>query len=157
MEELETTDSLPVDEVETTTDLPVDYDEAMRQGSEAIFELLETFPALEIELLDLYVALVFKEIDLRQYEIEVRRLCMKYITQLVVVAKHGVKADKKRRLVNAYFDVARYQTDRIDAAIEWDVDKYILGLLLERRPPPQDYEERKRLPVPSAVIKKREL
>jgi hypothetical protein len=143
--------------VETEDTPPVNHDDLMKQGSEALFEMLEAFPPIETELLDLYIAHVFKELDSQQYELKVRRVCLEYVKRLAVTAKHGVKADKRGRLLNAYFDVARYQTDRIDAAIEWNVDKYVLGLLLERRPPPQDHEERRQLPVPKAVTKKREI
>ena len=131
-------------------------DQTVRAGDAALVELLEAFPDLENELIGLCSAYVFKELSCKDYEQKVRKLCAEFVRHCVMTVKQGVKVDKDRRL-NAYFDVARYQTDRIDAAIEWNVDKDVLGFLLKKRPPPENPEERRRLPVPIEVTKKREV
>ena len=56
----------------------------------------------------------------------------------------------------AYLDVARYQTDVIDAAIEWGVDDEALEFLIEIEPPPTSTEERLGLSVPAELRKLRE-
>lgn len=131
-------------------------DQTIKAGDAAFIELLEAFPDLEDELIELYSAYVFKELSSKDFEQKVRKLCAEFVRHCVMTVKQGIKVDRDKRLVNAYFDVARYQTDRIDAAIEWNVDKDVLGFLLKKRPPPENPEERRRLPVPIEVTKKRE-
>lgn len=125
--------------------------------NESIIDLLEAFPSLESEIMELFSAYVLKEISSKDFEQQVKKLCAEHVRECVVTIKQGIKADKSKRLINAYFDVARYQTDRIDAAIEWNVDEDILGFLLKRRPPPTNPEDRLKLSVPIEVSKKREI
>jgi hypothetical protein len=56
----------------------------------------------------------------------------------------------------AWFDVARYQTDVMDAALTWDVDPETLQLIVECRPTPQTSDGRQALKVPQEVRKLRE-
>jgi len=126
-----------------------------QMGNESLIDLLEAFPTLEAELMELYSAYVLKEISSKDFEQQVKKLCAEHVRNCVVTIKQGIKADKSKRLINAYFDVARYQTDRIDAALEWNVDEDILGYMLKRRPPPTNPEDRLKLSVPIEVTKKR--
>jgi len=128
-----------------------------QMGNESLIDLLEAFPSLETDLMELFSAYVLKEISSKEFEQQVKKLCAEHVRNCVVSIKQGIKSDKSKRLINAYFDVARYQTDRIDAAIEWNVDKDILGFILKRRPPPSKPEDRLKLSVPIEVTKKREI
>lgn len=132
-------------------------DQIVKDGNTALYELLEAFPDFEDDLLDLYSAYVFKELSSKEYKVQVRRMCSEFVRQCVMTVKQGILLDREKRLLNAYYDVARYQTDPVDAGIEWNVEKDILGFLLKRRPPPDTPEERRQLPVPTVVVKKREI
>jgi len=125
------------------------------KGYNAIVDLLSAFPNIEQDLMELYVAYVFKEASFRDFGRETRNLCIDYIRECMGDIKRGLMSERKK-LLAAYFDVARYQTDRIDAAIEWDVDVDVLGFLLKKRPPPENPEERRKLIVPDEVKIKRE-
>ena len=121
----------------------------------AVIDLLEMFPSLENELMELFSAYALKEIPSKDFERETKKLCIEYIRKCIQTIKQGVKTDKS--LFRAYFDVARYQTDRKDAAIEWGCDEDLLKFILKKRSPPKTPEARLKLLAPSEVTKKREL
>ena len=58
--------------------------------------------------------------------------------------------------INAWYDVARYQTDPTDAALEWGVNEKMLRTMLTHRPAPSLPMDRHALTVPYAVKKARE-
>lgn len=120
-----------------------------------LFDLLDSFPKVEDQLMEIFSASLFKEITRAEYGRRTTHLCMDFVKDCILTIKQGVKTDES--LTNAYFDVARYQTDIVDAAIEWDTDVRLLGLLLRKRPPPKTPEERLCLMVPIDVTKKREI
>jgi len=125
------------------------------EQTNAIFELLEAFPDLETQLFDLFGAYVFGEITGTEYERRTRKICVDRVMTCILTVKQGVKSSTD--LINAYFDVARYQTDVLDAAIEWGVDKELLELVLRKKAPSKTPEDRLQLIVPSEVVKRREL
>jgi hypothetical protein len=63
---------------------------------------------------------------------------------------------KGKNLRLAYLDVARYHTDVIDAAIEWEIDEDVLYYVLELAPPPPTTEGRLSLEIPVELRKLRE-
>lgn len=121
----------------------------------AVIDLFEMFPELEDDLMGLFSDYVLKEIPTKDFEHDTKRLCVNYVKNCIQTIKQGIKADNSLRV--AYLDVARYQTDRIDAAIEWGCDADLLEIILKKRPVPQTPEERHSLIVPLEVTKKREL
>jgi hypothetical protein len=120
----------------------------------SVIDLLEMFPDMEDEILDLFISFVLNEISSRDFELKAKAKCVNYVKNCILDIRQGVK--KKSTLLLAYFDVARYQTDVTDAAIEWDCDENLLKLILKKRPPPETPEERLTLPTPIEVIKRRE-
>lgn len=126
-----------------------------RKLCDAIIDLLEMFPTLEKELMDIFCSYALKETTGREFEHDARLLCLGYVKNCIQTIKQETKKDKS--LFRAYFDVARYQTDIKDAAIDWQSDETILNFMLKRRPPPATPGERRSLPVPLEVTKKREL
>jgi hypothetical protein len=145
-------------DVNVTVDDQKDNDAERIEGYNALVELLEAFPSLESELMCLYTDYIFKDVSSRDYEKKVRGLCSEWVTKCITTIKRGISADvEHKKLLSAYLDVARYQTDRIDASIEWNVDADVLGFLLKKRPPPENPEERRQIEVPYSIRKKREL
>jgi len=126
------------------------------EQADAIIELLEAFPDKEDRLLDIFISFIRGEITSTEYERKTRRVCVDQIMKYILTIKQGGKADYAN-LINAYFDVARYQTDTIDASIEWGVDRVVLQCMLTRLPVPKTPDERLCLTVPQEVVKRREV
>jgi len=126
-----------------------------KEASDAAIELLEAFPILEDDLMELLSAFILKEITAREFDRGIRDLCINEIKTIASKIKRSLKAD--RRVLNAYYDIARYQTDFVDASIEWECDRQMLQFLLKKRKPPLTPEERQQLPVPQEVVNLREI
>jgi hypothetical protein len=122
---------------------------------DVVYDLFEAFPSLEKQIIDLFISYVLKETMSKEYEVKTKELCFDYIKNIILRIKQEYKNDKS--LMNAYYDVARYQTDTKDAAILWSANEDLLCLMLKKRPPPETPLERHKLPVPNEVIKKREI
>ena len=120
-----------------------------------VYELFECFPTLDKQLIELFISFVLKEKISKEFEARSKELCMDYIRALISKIKQEFKTDKS--LLNAYYDVARYQTDVKDAIIQWEADEDLLRFILKKRPPPETPEERLKLTLPKEVVKKREL
>jgi len=119
-----------------------------------LLDLLNIFHALESEFNSLYISCVLKEIDNKTFDVTVKD-CIASVKNSIQIIRQGIKADKN--MAFAYYDVARYQTDITDAAIEWQVDERLLRFILTRRPPPENPEGRHLLAVPPEVVKIREV
>jgi len=123
---------------------------------EAIVDLSDTFIDLDDKCMELFSNFVFGEITGKLFDQEIRQLYFDRIRYDILLIKKEIRS-KHKNICNAYYDVARYQTDYVDAAIEWNIDKRVLELIIEKRPPPITPEERHALKVPDEVRKKREL
>ena len=121
----------------------------------AIIELLEAFPEQEDQLLSLFISYIFGDVPGAEYERKTRKICVEQVMKYISVIKQGAKS--YTRMLNAYYDVARYQTNVIDAAIDWEVDPKVLELIVAKLPPPKATEDRLRLKVPNDVTKLREI
>jgi hypothetical protein len=119
-----------------------------------LLDLFDLFPTVEEDFRSLYIACVLKEIDNKTFDSNVKEFLAATKNRLQII-RQGIKADKN--MAFAYYDVARYQTDITDAAIEWQVDERLLRLILTKRPPPENPEGRHLLPVPPEVVKIREV
>lgn len=125
------------------------------EQTDAIIELLEAFPDQEDQLLDLFISYIFGRLPGAEYERKTRKICVEQVMKCILVIKQGAKS--YTQLLNAYYDVARYQTDVIDAAIEWGVDSKVLEIVVAKSSLPLSVEDRLRLQVPSDVTKLREI
>ena len=119
-----------------------------------LLDLFDLFPTLEEDFCSLYISCVLKEIDNKTFDSNVKEFLASTKNRIQII-KQGIKADKN--MAYAYYDVARYQTDITDAAIEWQVDERLLRFILTKRPPPENPEGRHLLTVPSEVVKIREV
>jgi len=113
---------------------------------------------MEQRILDLLLDLVFTDLKIDEFNTKLSLLKLEFgIEQNVLGYRKRIVKVGKRRITHAYYDVARYQTDVLDAAIEWGVAKDILDFVLEHRRVPKTPEDRLILDVPKAVRKKREV
>jgi len=127
---------------------------AKDQFADVVYDLIESFPKLEDPCVDLFSSLVLQEITGKIFEQKVKELYFDRIRKCISTIKQEAR---NKNLYHAYMDVARYQTDALDAAIEWQVNINLLNILLERKPVPTTVEDRLALFVPQEVVKKREL
>lgn len=123
--------------------------------SNAVIDLLEMFPDFENELLELFCGMVLNEIPSKDFERGAKDKCVVHVKNCIQDIRQNVR--RKDVLMLAYYDVARYQTDVKDAAIEWGCDETLLKLIVKKRPPPQTPEERLNLSTPIEVVKRREV
>lgn len=134
----------------------ITYNEQI-DGVVAVLERVEKFvravPELEEELGLEVGSYARKEIIAVVLRGNIERVFAKYIKAQI---KHITNVFKGKAIMIAYLDVARYQTDVIDAAIEWGVDDEVLEFLVEIAPPPKSTEERLGLNVPVVLKKLRE-
>lgn len=130
-------------------------DTNFKEACESILTLLKICPDSRLDLEELISAFILKEISSKQFDAGIRDLCLDIIKECAHKIKKSLKAD--RRVLNAYYDVARYQTDLVDACIEWECDRDILTILLQHRKPTALPNERLKLPVPQAVVDLREI
>jgi hypothetical protein len=119
-----------------------------------LLDLFDIFPTLEADFNTLYISCVLKEIDNKTFDSVVKDFLASAKNRLQII-RQGIKSDKN--MAFAYYDVARYQTDITDAAIEWQVDERLLRFILTKRPPPETPEGRHLLTVPHEVVKIREV
>jgi hypothetical protein len=120
-----------------------------------IHELLGSCPDAE-NLAEVALAkLVLKELSPKGFQREIagglKSVAQNFMKQMETSADDEFSAYR-----NAWYDVARYQTDPIDAAITWDADPESFQILLEARPVPTDAAAKQALSVPLAVKKLRE-
>lgn len=92
--------------------------------------------------------------DFHSYFMEMGRKTLKSL--LDKIEAEFSTGEKAIAVFNAYYDVARYQTDPQDAATEWGAELPVLQELLQLRPAPETPAERHELEVPSDVKAKRE-
>jgi hypothetical protein len=117
-------------------------------------DFLNAFPLLKNEMSSQISDFALKKMLANTFELNARRLYAQHIKVQTGLIKNAFKG---KSIKLAYLDVARYQTDVRDAAIEWDVDEEALVFLLELKPPPTTTEERLGLEIPDELRKKREL
>lgn len=126
-------------------------------GVQVVLEKVEKFlravPELQEELSFEVGSYAQKEIIAVVLGRNIERVFAKY---LKVQIKQITNVFKGKAIMIAYLDVARYQTDVIDAAIEWGVDDEVLEFLVEIAPPPKSTEGRLGLNVPAALKRLRE-
>lgn len=124
------------------------------QIADVVYDLIESFPKFENVCMDLFTSFILQERTGKSFEQEIKQIYFDHIRNCIATIKQEAK---NKKLYYAYMDVARYQTDPLDAAIEWQVNINLLNILLERKPVPTTVEDRLALSVPQEVIKKREL
>lgn len=124
------------------------------QFADIVHDLIYAFPSFENACMDLFSAFAIQEINGRVFEQDIKQIYFDHIKNSISIIKQEIK---NKKLYFAYMDVARYQTDPIDASIEWQVNVNLLNILLERKPVPTTVDGRLGLAVPQEVSKKREL
>jgi hypothetical protein len=88
----------------------------------------------------------------------VKELAQQISGKLASRAIKSSRSPEALALVNAYYDVARYQTDVTDATLQWGLkNDYLLQQILDFRPPPITPENRAKLRVPKVVRALREV
>lgn len=120
---------------------------------EHIERFINAFPSVKEDMSSYIGEYALKNTTVLIFE----RLVKKKYTQLVKENLTYIKDTLKGKAIHlAYLDVARYQTDVIDSAIQWGVDDEVLEFLLDIKPPPTSTEDRLNLEVPAELKKLRE-
>lgn len=110
-------------------------------------------PIITDELRSTYIKYVFRETDSKRLDLEIRNRLSEIRNGLQMLRQRIVN---DTNLMFAYYDIARYQTDVKDAAIDWGVSEELLCYVLKERPVPITPEERHSLDVPHEVQRMRE-
>jgi hypothetical protein len=99
---------------------------------------------------------IIKEKNFRMFKRHGSDLLTQMFRQIVEPLADSANTPELEALCNAWYDVARYQTDAVDAKNLWRADEETLRYLLELCPPPETPEERHKLNTPQAVKRQRE-
>ena len=119
-----------------------------------IDDFLNSFPQLKKDMEEHLGEYAMKDMLATLFEQKARGMYTRHVREEIAWIKNAYKG---KNIKLAWLDVARYQTDVWDAAVEWDVEEEVLSCLLRIKPPPVDVDERLRLEVPKELRRKREL